>query len=62
MRSILLTSLFTAALLDGVQPKTEYTAERELLIESECTLEMEQVAFEIVRDGEPMDMPDRGGM
>ena len=62
MRSILLTSLFTAALLDGVQPKTEYAAERELLIESECTLEMEQVAFEIVRDGEPMDMGDRGDM
>ena len=38
MRSILLTSLFTAALLDGVQPKTSYTDEREFLIESECTL------------------------
>jgi len=62
MRSILLLSLFTAALLDGVQPKTEYSAERELLIESECTLDMEQVAFEIVRDGEPMEMPDRGDM
>jgi len=62
MRSILILSFATAAFLDGVQPKTSYTAERELLIESEWTLDMEQVAFEIVRDGEPMDMPDRGGM
>jgi len=62
MRSILIISLATAAFLDGVHPKTSYTAERELLIESEWTLDMEQVAFEIVRDGEPMDMPDRGGM
>ena len=60
MRSLLLLSLTTAVFLDGVQPKTSYTAERELLIESECTLDMAQVAFEFVRDGEPMEMPDRG--
>ena len=60
MRSLILISLATAVLYEGVQPKTNYTAERELLIESECTLEMTQVAFEIVRDGEPMEMPDRG--
>jgi hypothetical protein len=61
MRSLLLISALTATFLDGVQPKTAYVEERELVIESECTLEMTQVAFEIVRDGEPMDMPDRGG-
>jgi len=60
MRSIFVLSFLTAVLLDGVQPKTEYRAERELLIESECTLEMSQVAFEIIRDGEPMEMRDRG--
>lgn len=60
MRSLLLLSLSTAVFLDGVQPKTSYTAERELLIESECTLDMAQVAFEIVRDGEPIEMGDRG--
>ena len=49
MRSLLLLSLSTAVFLDGVQPKTSYTAERELLIESECTLDMSQVAFEFVR-------------
>ena len=60
MRSLLLLSLSTAVFLDGVQPKTSYTDEREFLIESECTLDMAQVAFEFVRDGEPMDIPDRG--
>lgn len=62
MRSLILLSLSTAVLLDGVQPKTEYAAERELLIESECTLDMEQITFELVRDGEPMEIPDRGDM
>jgi len=61
MRSLLLISVLTAALLDGVQPATSYVGEREFVTESECTLEMTQVAFEIVRDGEPMDIPDRGG-
>ena len=61
MRSLLLISAVTAIALDGVHPNTAYVEERELLIESECTLEMERVAFEIVRDGEPMDMGDRGG-
>lgn len=60
MRTILILSILTAVLLDGVQPKTDYAAERELVIESECTLDLAQVAFEIVRDGEPMEMPDRG--
>ncbi len=60
MRSLLILSLTTAVFLDDIQPKTSYTAERELLIESECTLDMSQVVFEIVRDGEPMEMPDRG--
>jgi hypothetical protein len=61
MRSLLLISALTAVALDGVHPNTAYVEERELVIESECTLEMEMVAFEIVRDGEPMDMGDRGG-
>ena len=61
MRSLLLISALTAVALDGVHPDTAYVEERELVIESECTLEMERVAFEIVRDGEPMDMGDRGG-
>ena len=61
MRSLLLISALTAIALDGVHPNTVYVEGRELVIESECTLEMERVAFEIVRDGEPMDMGDRGG-
>ena len=51
MRSLLLISALTAVALDGVHPDTAYVEERELVIESECTLEMERVAFEIVRDG-----------
>ena len=47
MRSLLILSLTTAVFLDDIQPKTSYTAERELLIESECTLDMSQVVFEI---------------
>lgn len=46
----------------GPQLSTQYAKDRPLRIEVETSFSLETTDFSVERDGEPVDIPDRGGM